>query len=195
MGRKSELSSVNRPATHHPHWSTHTYIYISIYIQYTHELYVVVLFLYWSHREHLTFIFPQQSLQIYHVYITRVCWCRVRASLSLGFNRTHQSRGLTILGCCHHLILFVHHIVFSTSLCALRLILLKHCLFVVVVLRPMVISGRVPTCDSAHSWWSYSDAPVGHQAATPWPDSPTQSHNLTLIQPVLCPILILPNPN
>ena len=37
------------------------------------------------------------------------------------------------------------------------------CLFVVLVLAPSkVITRWVPTCDSVHSWWLYSAAPLGN---------------------------------
>ena len=55
------------------------------------------------------------------------------------------------------------------------------CLFV-VVLHPSniyisnVISGRVTTCDSAHSWQLYSTASLGHKAAVAMTCYPTQSH-------------------
>ena len=54
-----------------------------------------------------------------------------------------------------------------------------------------VVSGQVPTCNSAHSWWLYSAAPLGHQATSTW--YPTQSHypNTEPISP--CPTLTMPN--
>ena len=39
-----------------------------------------------------------------------------------------------------------------------------------------VISGQVPTCDNAHSWWLYSIAPLGVRAASTMPWYITQSH-------------------
>ena len=38
-------------------------------------------------------------------------------------------------------------------------------LLVYVLATPKVISGWVPTCSSAHSWWLYSAAPLRDQAA------------------------------
>ena len=38
-----------------------------------------------------------------------------------------------------------------------------------------VISGQVPTCDSAHSLWLYSAASLGHQATSTMTCFPTQS--------------------
>ena len=34
-----------------------------------------------------------------------------------------------------------------------------------ILLTSKVISGRVQTCNSVHSWWFYSAAPLSHQAA------------------------------
>ena len=63
------------------------------------------------------------------------------------------------------------------------------CLLLVLA-TSMVISGLVPICDSEHSWWLYSTASLGHQAASTitfsdiphYPDSEPTSP---------CPILIM----
>ena len=39
-----------------------------------------------------------------------------------------------------------------------------------------VISGWVPTCDSGHSWWLHSAAPLRNQAVSTMTWYPTQSH-------------------
>ena len=39
-----------------------------------------------------------------------------------------------------------------------------------------VITGWVPSCDSAQSWWFYSVAPLGNQATSTMTQSPSQSH-------------------
>ena len=41
-----------------------------------------------------------------------------------------------------------------------------YCLLFCVLATYKVISGWVTTCDSAHSWWLYSVAPLGNQAAS-----------------------------
>ena len=49
-------------------------------------------------------------------------------------------------------------------------------LFLVFYILPTskVLSGQVPTCDSAHSWWLYSAALLGNQATS------TMTHSVTL---------------
>ena len=39
-----------------------------------------------------------------------------------------------------------------------------------------VTSWQARTCDSAHSWQPYTDAPLGNQAANIMTQHPTQSH-------------------
>ena len=52
-----------------------------------------------------------------------------------------------------------------------------YCLLLFCVLATSeVISGRVPTCDSAHSWWFNSAAPLGDQATRTMIWYCTQSH-------------------
>ena len=47
------------------------------------------------------------------------------------------------------------------------------------------LPAQWPTCDSAHSWWLHSTAPLYTRPPEPWPDIPL-SHNVpTLSQPVL----------
>ena len=48
-------------------------------------------------------------------------------------------------------------------------------LFFYVLATSKVISGRVLTCDSAHSWELYSAASVGNQATSTMIRFPTQS--------------------
>ena len=71
--------------------------------------------------------------------------------------------------------------------------ILLRCLFVVVfmLLSRMLISGRVPTCDNAHSWWSYSTAPLGDQATSAMTWYPTQSHYPDIEPTSHCPLLIM----
>ena len=56
-----------------------------------------------------------------------------------------------------------------------------------------LISGWVPICGSAHSWWLYSAAPQGDQAVSTMTQCPTQSHypGTELTSP--CPSLIIPS--
>ena len=58
-----------------------------------------------------------------------------------------------------------------------------------VLVTSKVISGWVPTCDSVHSWWLCSAAPLGNQAISTMTRYPTQLHYPILISP--CPILIM----
>ena len=55
------------------------------------------------------------------------------------------------------------------------------------------LSWRVPTCGSAHSWWLYSAAPLGNQAACTITQYPTQLHypNIELTNPF--PVLLIPS--
>ena len=50
------------------------------------------------------------------------------------------------------------------------------CLVFYVLAKSKVISGRVPTCHSAHSSQLYSAAPLGNKATSPMIWYPTQSH-------------------
>ena len=68
---------------------------------------------------------------------------------------------------------------------------LAFCLLFYVLATSNGISGRVPTCDSANSWRLYNTASLEHQ--TPWPDIPLSHIILTLSQPALYPILIMPS--
>ena len=54
-----------------------------------------------------------------------------------------------------------------------------------------IISERVPTCDSARSWWLYSAVPLGDQVASTMTCYPTQSHypDIKLTRP--CPLLLM----
>ena len=61
-----------------------------------------------------------------------------------------------------------------------------------------VISGWVPTCDSADSWQLYSAAPLGNQTTRtmthyPIPSHPTQSHYPDTVRTSPCPILVMPS--
>ena len=67
------------------------------------------------------------------------------------------------------------------------------CLLFYVLETSMVISGRVLTSDSAHSWWLYRAAALGHQAAGTVTCYPTQSHYPTTEQTSPCPMLIMPS--
>ena len=40
-----------------------------------------------------------------------------------------------------------------------------------------VVSEKTPICDSAHSWWLYSAAPLRNQAASIMSRYPTQLHD------------------
>ena len=50
------------------------------------------------------------------------------------------------------------------------------CLVFYVLATSEVISGRVPTCDSANLWWLYSAAPLGNWNISTMTWYPTQSH-------------------
>ena len=63
----------------------------------------------------------------------------------------------------------------------------------VVALYPKVISLRVPTCDSAHSWRLHSVAPPG-QTVSSMTRYPTQSHYPDTEPTSLYPILMMPIP-
>ena len=68
------------------------------------------------------------------------------------------------------------------------------CLFLFYILATSeVISGWVPTCDSAHSWWLHSAASLGHQTAGTRTCYPTQSHYPDTEPTGPCPILIMPS--
>ena len=60
-----------------------------------------------------------------------------------------------------------------------------------------VISGRLPTCDSAHSWWVCSGAPLENQAVSTmtWPDLTWRDipHNPDTELSSPCPMLIMLN--
>ena len=66
------------------------------------------------------------------------------------------------------------------------------CLFYILT-RSKVISGLVPTCDSAHSWWLYSAAPLGKQANNTMTWYPTHSHYPDTEPTSPCPMLIRPS--
>ena len=77
----------------------------------------------------------------------------------------------------------------SISICVYSIYV---CLF--VVLRPSkVISGRVLTCDSVHSWRFYSVAPLGHQATSTMIGYPTELHYPDTEPTSPCRILIMPS--
>ena len=61
-----------------------------------------------------------------------------------------------------------------------------------VLATSTVISGRVSTCHSAHSWWLYSAAPMGNQTTGTMIQYPTQLHypDTELTSP--CLILLIP---
>ena len=56
-----------------------------------------------------------------------------------------------------------------------------------------VRSGRLPTCDSAHSWQLYSFASLGHQATGTISCYPTRSHYPDTVPTSPCPTLIMPS--
>ena len=62
-----------------------------------------------------------------------------------------------------------------------------------VLATPKVISGCVPTCDSVHSRWLYSAAPLGDQTASILTWYPTQTHCLDTEPTSPCPILMMQN--
>ena len=65
-------------------------------------------------------------------------------------------------------------------------------LFVVYFLaKSKIISGRVWTCDSAHSWWLYSAVPLVDQAIITMTWYPTQSYYPDTEPTSHCPILIM----
>ena len=57
-----------------------------------------------------------------------------------------------------------------------------------VIATSKVISGQVPTGDSAHSWWLYSAALLRHQATSTLTWYPTQSYNPDTEPTSLCSI-------
>ena len=68
------------------------------------------------------------------------------------------------------------------------------CLLLLYVLTTSkVISGRVPTCDRAHSWLLYSAAQLGNQAASTMTWFSTHSHYPDPEPTSPCPILIMPS--
>ena len=67
------------------------------------------------------------------------------------------------------------------------------CLLFYILATFKVISGCVPTCDSAHSWWLYSAAPLGYQTASTVTWYPTQSHYHDTEPTSPFPILIMPS--
>ena len=67
------------------------------------------------------------------------------------------------------------------------------CLLFYVLAASKVISGQVPSCDSAHSWRFYSAAPLGNQTASTMTRFPTHSHYPDTDPTSPCPILIMPS--
>ena len=59
--------------------------------------------------------------------------------------------------------------------------------------RTSPVWGRVPTCDSAHSWWLYSAASLQHQATGTMTCYPTQLHYLDSEPTSPWHILIMPS--
>ena len=66
--------------------------------------------------------------------------------------------------------------------------LLKLC----ILATSKVISQRVVTCRSVHSWWLYSAALLGNQATSTMTKYPTQSHYPDTVLTSPCPVLIMP---
>ena len=66
------------------------------------------------------------------------------------------------------------------------------CLLFYVLASFKVISGRIPTCDSAHSWRLYSAASLGHQVAGTMTFYITQSHYPNTELTSHCLIRIMP---
>ena len=56
-----------------------------------------------------------------------------------------------------------------------------------------VISGWILTCDSSHSWWLYSAAPLGQQTASTMTWNLFQSYYPDNEPTSPCPILIMPS--
>ena len=54
-----------------------------------------------------------------------------------------------------------------------------------------VISGWIPSCDSAQPWWPYSPAPLWDQASSTMTQCSTQSHYPDPEPTSPCPILII----
>ena len=67
------------------------------------------------------------------------------------------------------------------------------CLLFYVLATSKVISGWVPTCDSAHSWRLYGAAPLEDQAISTMTWYPTQSHDPDIKPTSLCLIPIMPS--
>ena len=61
-----------------------------------------------------------------------------------------------------------------------------------ILARSKVISGWTLICDSAHSWWFNSAAPLGNQAPGTMTRNPTQSHYLNMELTSSCSILLVP---
>ena len=70
--------------------------------------------------------------------------------------------------------------VISTMLSLFLLVILFY-----ILATPKFLSGWVQTCDSAHSSWLYSAAPLGDQAPAQWPDISLRHIVLTLTRTVL----------
>ena len=62
-----------------------------------------------------------------------------------------------------------------------------------VLATSKVISGWVLTCDSVHSWWLYSDSPLGDQATHTMAQFPSPLLYSDTAPTSLCPILIMPS--
>ena len=66
-------------------------------------------------------------------------------------------------------------------------------LFFYILATSKAISGRVPTCDSVHSWQPYSAAPLGNQVVSTMTWYLTQLRFANTEQTNHCLILILPS--
>ena len=100
------------------------------------------------------------------------------------FNAFFAHRSLRACTCTYAILLNVSNDLFSVL--ASTIVCLAFC----VLSAFKVISGRVPTRDSAHSWRLYSAAPLGNQAFNTLTWYCTQSHCHDTDP---CPILIMSN--
>ena len=67
-------------------------------------------------------------------------------------------------------------------------------IYVLVILAtPKVISGRVPTFNSPHTWWLYSAAPLGNQTTNTVTWYPIQSNYPDTESTSPCHIQIMPS--
>ena len=64
-------------------------------------------------------------------------------------------------------------------------------MFLSVTLSTKVMSGLVPTCDSAHSWWFHGVAFMGDQATSTITRYPAQSHYPYTKLTSPCPIWVI----